>query len=137
MPRGGVGTMDTLGWVTEPTLKINRKIAYWFATRRNQCITIKEVESYTYVKETVQGTKGSRDVILEAIERSLTKIISECFDRVSVATRAEDVSTNGTAFRLLISGSAFEDGKEYDFSYSVLLHNKTFELIEEGRHAED
>ena len=79
MTKGVVGTMDTLGWVTEPSLKINRKIAYWFASRKDQSLVIRDVESFQYIKETMQGSKASLDDFKRKIKNSLMNLFIESF----------------------------------------------------------
>jgi hypothetical protein len=57
MAKGVVATMDTVGFITEPTVKIDRAIAYWFANRLDQCIVLRGIHSYQYVMAKHQNNK--------------------------------------------------------------------------------
>lgn len=135
MPKGPVGTMDTLGWVTEPTLKADRKIAYWFACRKDQCEHVKDIDSFHFIKETVQGHKGSVSDMTGPIRNSLSNVLMECFEEVTVEVNSKSISAKGYATEIFISATVWEDGKSYDVATSVIINDKTFELVYEGRNA--
>jgi len=134
MPKGVVGTMDTLGWVTEPSLKINRKIAYWFATRKDQSTVIRNVESFQFIKETLQGSKAPLSEFKKTIKRSLMNLLLESFDDVLIEINHQNVTNEGSIVNMIISGYCLENENTYDIAYSVYVNNKTYELIDEGRH---
>ena len=135
MTKGVVGSMSTMGWISEPQLKAAKKIDYWFASRRSQCLVIREVESYQFVKESCQGTNITVKEFCRKLSSSLKRILLECFEDVEVNVVPEDISEQGSVFRANISAIFTENGITYDLSKSVDINNNSFELIDEGRNA--
>lgn len=133
MTKGVVGSMSTMGFITNPRLKAAKKIDYWLASRKNQCIVIPEVESYQFIKESCQGTNISLDDFCDKIKSSLNRLLLECFESVEVTVEHEAVSPNGTMFRCNIGATITENGVTYDLAKSVYFNNNTFEKIDEGR----
>lgn len=133
MTRGVASSMSTLGHITEPTLKIDRKIAWWFAARKNQSILLTDVENFQYVREMNQGTNITTSAFCDKIANSLEKILIECFDSVEISAYPEDISDNGSMFRCRINGVCYEDGIGYQINTAVIMNNKTFELVDKGR----
>lgn len=132
MAKGVVATMDTLGFITEPTIKIDRLIAYWFANRIDQSIILTGIQSYQYVVAKHQND-FQIDNFLKEIEENLRSFLLECFTNVDVGVRSPDYEPVKKMFTLAISGQVEEDGKLYDLATSVAVNGKTFELIEKGR----
>lgn len=133
MSKGVVGTMDTVGFIEEPTVKIDRLIAYWFANRIDQSIIIRNVHSYQYVIAKHQGEKKGEERLLQDIENNLQGYLLECFDGASVSAWAKRENPEDKMFTLVISGVAFQDGKQYELNNSVLINGSTYELIDKGR----
>ena len=132
MPKGVVATMDTLGYVKEPTVKIDRLIAYWFANRIDQSIILTGIYSYQYVVARHQND-FQIDNFIKDMEESLRSYLLECFTGVEVVVRSPDYEPVKKMFTLAVSGQVEEDGKLYDLATSVSVNGKTFELIEKGR----
>lgn len=133
MAKGVVGTMDTVGFISEPTIKIDRCIAYWFANRIDQCLIIRTVASYQYVVAKHQGDKRSEDRFLQDIENNLREYLLQNFDKVSVKAWAQRKEPEDKMFTLVLSGEAIQDGKSYDISRSVLINGSTYKVIDIGR----
>lgn len=133
MPKGMVGSMSTMGFITEPQIKAAKKIDYWFEARKNQSIIIPEVESYQYIKESAQGTLITVDEFCEKIKNSLYKVLIEAFDKVELDVRHENGSSGGSTFHCIFSGTVTEDGVGYDIAKAVIFNNKSYERIDEGR----
>ncbi|UQT02606.1 hypothetical protein SUREIYA_00070 [Serratia phage vB_SmaM-Sureiya] len=133
MSKGVVGTMDTLGFITEPTIKIDRLIAYWFANRIDQCLILRNIHSYQYVIAKHQDDKKNEDKLLEDIKNNLQAYLLECFEGCSVDAWAKRDNPEDKMFTLVLSGVVFQDGKEYELSNSVLINGSTYELIDKGR----
>lgn len=133
MTRGVASSMSTLGYITEPTLKIDRKIAWWFAARKNQSILLTDIENFQYVREMNQGTNITTSAFCDKIAISLEKILLECFDSVEILAHPEDISDTGSMFRCRINGMCYEEGMSYQINAAVIMNNKTFELIDKGR----
>ncbi|WNV45876.1 hypothetical protein [Aeromonas phage AerS_266] len=129
---GIVGTMDTLGWVDEPVVKIDRLIAYWFANRKDQSIIFRNIQSFQYVVAKHQDDKQI-DGFLQEIQSNLQSFLLECFDAAEVKARAPGYEVGKKMFTLAISGRVLEKDTYYDLSHSVILNGKTFEKIREGR----
>ncbi|QDB70471.1 hypothetical protein CF8_0059 [Aeromonas phage CF8] len=129
---GIVGTMDTLGWVKEPTVKIDRLIAYWFANRKDQSIIFRNIQSFQYVVGKHQDDKQI-DGFLEDVQNNLRSFLLECFDAADVTAAAPGWEPNLKMFTLAISGQVQQDGNKYDIAHAVQLNGKTFEKIAEGR----
>ncbi|QGH71905.1 putative virion structural protein [Klebsiella phage N1M2] len=133
MSKGVVGTMDTVGFITEPTIKIDRLIAYWFANRIDQCLILRNIHSYQYVIAKHQDDKKSEERLLADIENNLREYLLECFEGCSVSAWAKRENPGDKMFTLVLSGTVFQDGKEYDLAKSVLINGSTYELIDKGR----
>lgn len=133
MPKGVVGTMDTVGFLTEPTVKADRAITYWFANRIDQCIILREIYSYQYVVAKHQDDKGSDEKFLEDVQNNLKGHLLEIFDDVSVSARAIREKEGDKMFTLAISAVVFEDGKQYDVAQAVYVNGKNYEIIDKGR----
>lgn len=133
MSKGVVGTMDTVGFITEPTIKIDRLIAYWFANRIDQCLILRNIHSYQYVTAKHQDDKKSEDKLLEDIKNNLQAYLLECFEGCSVDAWAQRENPEDKMFTLVLSGVVFQDGKEYELSNSVLINGSTYKLIDKGR----
>lgn len=133
MPKGMVGSMSTMGFISEPQIKAAKKIDYWFAARKNQSIIIAEVESYQYIKESAQGTLITIDEFCEKIKNSLYKVLIEAFDKVEIDVRHESDNNSTSTFHCIFSGTVTEDGVGYDIAKAVIFNNKSYERIDEGR----
>lgn len=133
MPKGVVATMDTMGFITEPAIKIDRAIAYWFANRIDQCIILRDIHSYQYVMANHQGDKRSEEKFLEEIKQNLTEYLLQIFDGVSVDANSHRENEGDKMFTLLLSGIVNQDGKNYDLARSVLVNGETYKLVDEGR----
>lgn len=134
MPKGPAMSMSLLGAITEPTLKLDRCLAWFFASRRNQCIMIRAVESFVYVREINQGTNITAESFCDKVAESLQRVIIKYFDEAYVDAYPEYKPSSNTMFTCYISCTAIVDGKRYDLAKSVLINNKTFELIDKARH---
>lgn len=135
MTKGFVGSMSTMGFITSPQLKAAKKIDYWFAARKNQCLVVREVESYQFIKESCQGTNISVADFCDKIKASLERLLLECFETVTVTVKNEAVSEQGTMFRCVIAATVTENGVMYDLAKSVHINNNSFEKIDEARNA--
>lgn len=133
MPKGVVATMDTMGFITEPAIKIDRAIAYWFANRIDQCIVLRDIHSYQYVMAKHQGDKRNEEKFLEEIKQNLTEYLLQIFDGVSVEAHSKRENEGDKMFTLLLSGLVNQDGKNYDLARSVLVNGETYKLVDEGR----
>lgn len=133
MAKGVVATMDTLGYLSEPTVKADRAIAYWFANRIDQCIILREVHSFQYVVASHQDDKGSEERFLAAVKTNLTDYLLQIFDGATVDTRAIKENEDSKMFTLAISGEFYQDGQTYELNHSVIVNGKTYELVERGR----
>lgn len=133
MPKGVVGTMDTVGFLTEPTVKADRAITYWFANRIDQCIILREIYSYQYVVAKHQDDKGSDEKFLEDVQNNLKGHLLEIFDGASVSARAIRENEGDKMFTLAVSAVVYEDGKEYDVAQSVYINGSNYEIVDKGR----
>lgn len=133
MAKGVVATMDTVGFITEPTVKIDRAIAYWFANRLDQCIVLRGTHSYQYVMAKHQDDKGSEERFLEEIKKNLTEYLLQIFDSVSVEAKSYRKNEGDKMFTLILSGVVVQDDKKYDLARSVLINGETYRLVDEGR----
>ena len=133
MPKGVVATMDTVGFLTEPTVKVDRAVTYWFANRIDQSIILREINSYQYVVAKHQDDKGTEVKFLEDVQNNLKKHLLEIFEGASVSARAIRENEGDKMFTLAVAGVVFEDGKEYDVAHSVYINGSNFEIIDKGR----
>lgn len=133
MAKGVVATMDTVGYLTEPTVKADRAIAYWFANRVDQCILLEDIASYQYVVASHQDDKGSEDRFLADIKTNLTSYLMEIFDGVTIQAYAKKETEQSKMFTLVISGEFFQDGVRYELNQAVLINGKSYELVDRGR----
>lgn len=135
MSRGVAGSMSLLGFITEPSLKLDRAVTWFFASRRNQCIVLREIEGYVYVREINQGTHITPETFCDYVAESLQRVLIKYFDQVYVdATPYYPKENVTTMFTCYISCTAVQGDKRYDLAKSVLLNNKTYELINKARH---
>ncbi len=133
MPKGVVATMDTVGYLTEPTVKADRAITYWFANRIDQCIILRDIYSYQYVVAKHQDDKGSDEKFLQDVESNLRGYLLEIFEGASVSARAIREHDYDKMFTLAVSAVVFEDGKEYDVAQAVYINGSNYEIIDKGR----
>jgi hypothetical protein len=133
MPKGPVATMDTVGYVTEPKVKIDRAMAYWFANRVDQCIVIRDVKSFQYVTSSHQDDKGNTDRFIQAVKENLTQYLLQIFDTASVEARAIRENEGDKIFTLAISGVVGQDNKLYDLSDAVIVSGETYKRIATAR----
>lgn len=133
MPKGVVGSMDTLGFIQEPTVKIDRAITYWFANRIDQCIIIRNVHSYQYVVAKHQNDKGGDELFLADIKQNLTEYMLQIFDSVSINAWAKRAKEEDKMFTLMLSGIVTQDGKQYDIAHSVYIEGGSYKLIDKAR----
>lgn len=133
MPKGVAMSMSLLGMITEPTLKLDRALAWFFASRKNQCIILRSVEGYVYVREHHQGTNITPEHFCDLVGASLQRTLIKYFDEVYIDAIPKLVEGLTTVFTCYISCTAIQDGKQYDLAKSVLINNKTFELIDAAR----
>lgn len=133
MPNGVVATMDTLGFITEPTVKIDRAIAYWFANRIDQCIILRNIHSYQYVVAKHQDDKRSEERFLEEVQNNLREYLLQIFDAASVEAVAKKENEGDKMFTLVIRGVVQQAGKTYDLRHAVSVSGETYKLVEIGR----
>lgn len=133
MPKGVVGSMDTIGFIQEPTVKIDRAIAYWFANRIDQCIIIRDVHSYQYVVSNHQDDKNNEDLFLANIKQNLSEYMLQIFDAVSIDAWAQRKNEGDKMFTLMLSGVVTQDGKTYDLASSVYVEGGSYKLIDAAR----
>lgn len=133
MPKGVAVSMSLLGVISEPTLKLDRAVAWFFASRKNQCIILRDIEGYVYVRELNQGTNITPEYFCTLVGQSLERVLVKYFDEVYVDAVPKLVDDLKTVFTCYISCTAIQDGKSYDLAKSVLINNKTFELIDQAR----
>lgn len=134
MAKGVAMSMSLLGMITEPTLKMDRALAWFFASRKNQCTVIREVESYVWIKEIHQGTRITPEAFCDLVAEGLQRVMVKYFDEAYVDGAPKSVSAAGNVFTCYLKCTAIENGKQYDLAHSVLINNKTFELIDKARH---
>lgn len=131
MGRGVYASMSTVGYVTEPILKISRAYAAWWANKKDQCLVTRDVESYIYC---VNSAQGNKELLLSRVKTSLTNMFNELFDKIdALNVVAESVPPGDSFFIMKISGGVIQDGVYYDISRSIELFENTFELVKEGR----
>lgn len=133
MPKGVVGTMDTVGFVEEPTLKIDRAVKYYFANRIDQSIILRDIHSYQYIVAKHQDDKDSEEAFLEDIKRDFTAYLLQIFDSVSVAAHAIRKAPEDKMFTLALSGKVTQDGKQHDVAHAVYLEGSSFKIIDQAR----
>lgn len=133
MAKGVVATMDTVGFIREPVIKIDRAIAYWFANRVDQCIVLRNIHSYQYVVAKHQDDKRSEEKFLEEIQNNLREYLLQIFDAVSVTARSKRENEGDKMFTLILSGVVSQDGKKYDLAHAVSVNGETYKLIDVGR----
>jgi hypothetical protein len=133
MPKGVVGTMDTVGWIQEPAVKIDRAIAYWFANRIDQCIILRDIHSYQYVVAKHQDDKNSEAPFLAEIKQNLNEYMLQIFDTASIDAYAQRDNPEDKMFTLVLSGVVGQDGKEYDLARSVYVEGGSYKLIDTAR----
>lgn len=133
MPKGVVGSMDTIGFIQEPTVKIDRAIAYWFANRIDQCIVIRSVHSYQYVVANHQDDKNNEERFLADIKQNLSEYMLQIFDAVSIDAWAQRKNEGDKMFTLVLSGVVTQDGKQYDLAQSVYVEGGTYKIIDTAR----
>lgn len=133
MAKGPVGTMDTMGFITEPSVKIDRAMAYWFANRIDQCIIIRDVKSFQYVTVNNQDEKKGDEKFLAAVKENLTQYMLQIFDTASIEVWAKRNDPGDKVFTLVISGQVGQDNKIYDLARSVYVNGSTFKIIANAR----
>lgn len=133
MAKGVVGTMDTIGYLKEPSAKADRLIALWFANRVDQSIILSNIQSYQYVVAKHQNDFRI-DEFLAEVQTNLRSYLQECFDGAEVVARAPNYLTVNKMFTLAVSATVEEDGVRYDVARSVEINGKTYERVNEGRH---
>lgn len=133
MPKGVVGTMDTVGFIQEPAVKIDRAIAYWFANRIDQCIVLRTVHSYQYVVANHQDDKKGEDRFLADIKQNLNEYMLQIFDACSIDAWADRANEGDKMFTLVLSGVVTQDGKQYDLAHSVYVEGGSYKLIDAAR----
>lgn len=133
MPKGVVGTMDTVGFIEEPTLKIDRAVKYYFANRVDQSIILRDIHSYQYIVAKHQDDKDSEEAFLEDIKRNFTEYLLQIFDTVSVGAIAIRKQPGDKMFTLALSGEVGQDGKIYDVAHAVALEGSSFKIIDQMR----
>lgn len=133
MPKGPVASMDVVGFITEPSVKIDRAIAYWFANRIDQCIIIRDVKSYQYVVASHQDDKKSEEKFLQDIKTNLRDYLLQIFDGATVEARALRKEEGDKMFTLALSGIVQQDGAVYQINKSVLINGSTYLKVDKGR----
>lgn len=131
--RGIAASMSLQGFITEPTLILDRAIAWFFASRRNQSIVLRDIESYVYIREINQGTNITPERFCDLISEGLQRVINCYFDSCYVEARPVYDTQSTTMFTCYIACTGIRDGKHYDMAKSVLLNNKTYERVETAR----
>lgn len=132
MAKGVVATLDTLGYLTEPTVKADRAMAYWFANKVDQCILLRHIHSYQYVVASHQGDQNE-EKFLEEIKKNLQEYLLQIFDKVSIGAWAKRDKEESKMFTLVLSGEFYQDDKRYELNRSVLLNGSTYEIIDKNR----
>ncbi|AGB07197.1 hypothetical protein [Vibrio phage VP4B] len=127
-----VGTMSTLGQITEsPELAMDRHIAYWFAARRSQGMTIGETSSFEWV---LMKAQGSQQRVVDDVRESLKLYFEELFEKVEVSAEAEGFDNDRDGrFHLYIQVSAMYNQRWYDLGHAVSVSGQSFQLINQGR----
>lgn len=127
-----VGTMSTLGHITEaPEIAMDRHIAYWFAARRSQGMTILHTNSFEWILKEAQGNQQR---VADDVQAALKNHFEELFQRVEVQTTTEGFTNERDGrFHLYVQVSVHHDGQWYDLGTSVQVSGETFKLINEGR----
>lgn len=133
MAKGVVATMSTLGYISEPSVKLDRAYAYWIANRESQNHVMGKVESLLKVIGDHQNDKNTTDMFVEAAQRSLTNHLLGFFDAAEVFCKAERITENGKCFNLIISATVVEDNVKYDLLKSVEVNGSTFNVIRKSR----
>ena len=133
MPIGSIATMDTLGFINEPSIKLDRAFAYWLANRKSQSSLFDNVESFMFVVAEHQDDKRTTDLFVEAVNRSLTNHLSGFFNDVSVSCRTITESEESKCFTLVISARVIENGAAYDLEESLLVNGETYKRILKSR----
>lgn len=128
-----VGTMDTVGWLEEPTAKIDRLIAYWFANRADQCIFLRNIPSFNFVVGKHQNDKEI-DSMLQDMQTSLRNFMLTAFESADIRVTAPDHQKEKKMYTLYVGGVVSENGISYDIAQSVVFNGETFKLVERGRH---
>lgn len=134
MAKGPCMSMSLFGMITEPTMKIDRAITWFFASRRNQCIVIREVPGFIYVRESHQGTNITPELFCNKVADELRDVLLKYFENALVEATPKYLTDLGSMFTCQIACAALEDGKWYDGAAAVTLNNKTFEVLEVVRH---
>lgn len=127
-----VGTMSTLGQITEsPELAMDRHIAYWFAARRSQGMTVGETSSFEWV---LMRAQGSQQRVVDDVREYLKQYFEELFEKVDVATEAKGFENDRDGrFHLFIQVSVIYNQRWYDLGQAVTVSGQTFQLINQGR----
>lgn len=133
MPKGVVASMDTVGFIQEPTVKIDRAIAYWFANRIDQCIVLRDVHSYQYVVANHQDDKKGEALFIADIKQNLNEYMLQIFDSASIDAWANRANEGDKMFTLVLSGVVGQDGKTYDIARSVYVEGGSYKLIDTAR----
>jgi hypothetical protein len=108
-----VGTMSTLGWVTDPALKIDRLFSYWLASEDSQ--------SYIYYgkifnfQRLIVKYDGQPELLASAVAQQLTEMLDGHFPgQVSVTADPKDLAEYGGRYHLNINVSLSLNDKLYD-----------------------
>ncbi|UPT54041.1 putative virion structural protein [Vibrio phage phiKT1019] len=127
-----VGTMSTLGHITDaPEIAMDRHIAYWFAARRSQGMTILKTSSFEWVLKEAQGNQQR---VADDVQSALKTYFEELFERVEVQTSTEGFENDRDGrFHLYVQVSVTHKGQWYDLGTAVTVSGETFELINQGR----
>ncbi|AUR81064.1 putative virion structural protein [Vibrio phage Aphrodite1] len=127
-----VGTMSTLGHITEATeVAMDRHLAYWFASRRSQGMTILKTNSFEWVLKEAQGNQQR---VADDVQSNLKLHFEELFQNVQVQTSTEGFENDRDGrFHLYIQVSIQHDGQWYDLGSAVQVSGETFNLINQGR----
>lgn len=132
MANGMVATMDTLGYLTEPTIKADRAIAYWFANRIDQCLILRDINSYQYLVAKHQDDH-TEERLLQDVKKHLRDYLLELFEKVSVEAWAKRENEGDKMYTLVVSAEFWQDGVRYDLAKSVIEAGSTYRTIDYGR----
>lgn len=113
-----VGTMSTLGWVTDPALKLDRLFTYWLGSQDSQTYTYAG-KIYSFQRLIVKYD-GQPQLLAEAVGQQLTEMLSRHFpEQVSVTASPKDIPNHGGRYHLNINVSLSLNDKLYDVPFAL------------------
>lgn len=126
-----VPSMSTAGWVVDPTSKLDRLLAYYFTSKRDQDALHRNIVKSAQYDLAVSSYKPNAAV--ELMAESIKTLLSPYFTSVTVnvSTDAETVSDSAATIYIAIefSDTRFTDTVSYVYDPRLSRFNKVVDFL--------